>query len=517
MASTALKLSEDWALGERIGEGGFGSVFAASSPRHQDAVAKLIPKKPGSARELLFVDLEGARNVVPIVDSGETPDSWVIIMPRAEMSLRQHLQSALSPTEAIAILSDLALALSDLQDRVVHRDLKPENILLLDGHWCVADFGISRYAEATTAPDTQKYSMTPPYAAPEQWRSERATSATDVYAFGVLAYELLAGAWPFKGPSLGDFRDQHLHDEPPALNGVSVALVSLVEECLYKAPQTRPSPSNISARLERAAHTVPGTGFDLLRQANRAEVARLGEQARAAERARSEKERRADIAKSASKALNRIMDAVKVSILEAAPSAVCHTAEPDIDPVSGRQHMRPQGWSINLSKATLDFIIPIGAQMDLHSRFELPIDVVYYARISAERQKGNRNDRAYRGRSHSLWYCDAQEEGRYQWFETAFTPQRALHPSGPEIDPCALDPNDDAAKALGNGLSFERDYAVAWPFTPVVIDELDGFVNRWAGWFADCASGDLRRPSQFSDRPVKGSWRTGSTIIDLLQ
>ena len=89
---------------------------------------------------------------------------------------------------------------------MVHRDLKPENVLFLDGHWCVADFGISRYAEASTAPDTRKYALTPAYAAPERWRNEHATSATDVYSLGVIAFELLTGARPFPGPDLGYFR-----------------------------------------------------------------------------------------------------------------------------------------------------------------------------------------------------------------------------------------------------------------------------------------------------------------------
>jgi serine/threonine protein kinase len=69
----------------------------------------------------------------------------------------------------------------------------------LDGRWCLADFGISRYAEATTAPDTRKLAWTPAYAAPEQWRAEPASAATDVYALGVIAYELLAGIRPFRG------------------------------------------------------------------------------------------------------------------------------------------------------------------------------------------------------------------------------------------------------------------------------------------------------------------------------
>ncbi|WP_442868297.1 protein kinase domain-containing protein [Bradyrhizobium sp. CCBAU 53415] len=71
----------------------------------------------------------------------------------------------------------------------------------MDGKWCLSDFGISRYAEATTAADTQKYSLSPPYAAPERWRAERAIAAADVYALGVMAFECSAAASFFQAPS----------------------------------------------------------------------------------------------------------------------------------------------------------------------------------------------------------------------------------------------------------------------------------------------------------------------------
>lgn len=80
--------------------------------------------------------------------------------------------------------AQIATALAASDGRVVHRDLKPENVLYLDGHWCLADFGIARHAEASTALDTRKLAMDPHYAAPERWRFERATSAADVYSLG---------------------------------------------------------------------------------------------------------------------------------------------------------------------------------------------------------------------------------------------------------------------------------------------------------------------------------------------
>ena len=147
-------------------------------------------------------------------------------MPRAEKSLRTTCADAGGPLAVLprpsASCRDIAATLADLDGRVVHRDLKPENVLLLDGRWCLADFGISRYAEATTAPDTRKYSMS---AFRMRHRNSGASSGlstpADVYAFGIMAYELLSGSLPFAGP---DFRDQHLNGVPPPLTAAPACL-----------------------------------------------------------------------------------------------------------------------------------------------------------------------------------------------------------------------------------------------------------------------------------------------------
>ena len=204
------------------------------------AVAKFVTKEPGAERELLMGDslkATEARNVIPVLDIGEHNNKWVIVMPKADRSLLAHLQSAGGPlpvSEAVDILTDIATALADLaagDPAIVHRDLKPGNVLRLDGRWCLADFGIARYAEATTGPDTRKWNLTRPYAAPEQWQLERATAATDVYAFGVMAYEMLSGHLPFPGP---DFRQQHLTLPAPTLTSATPRLRTLIEECLYR-------------------------------------------------------------------------------------------------------------------------------------------------------------------------------------------------------------------------------------------------------------------------------------------
>lgn len=131
-----VQLRDRWRIGEPIGRGGFGGVFEAVGEDGTSAAAKFIPKAPGAARELLFESLEGARNIIPVLDSGETDDDYVIVMRRAEKSLRDLVnesRGALSLSESLAVLADIADALASLEGNVVHRDLKPENVLLYDG------------------------------------------------------------------------------------------------------------------------------------------------------------------------------------------------------------------------------------------------------------------------------------------------------------------------------------------------------------------------------------------------
>lgn len=314
-----------WTLGEQLDKGGFGRVFLASSPDVEvDAVAKLVPKAPGADRELLFVDLAGARNVVPVLDSGEHGDDYVLIMERAERSLKQHLEEhgQLSEQEAVVVLRDVVAALEELAGRVVHRDLKPGNVLLLRGHWCLADCGISRYAEATTAEDTRKFSMTPPYAAPEQWRWEQATAATDIYALGIMAYEMLAGTRPFPGPNTDNYRHQHLHEVPPTLPGVSGPMASLVTECLHKSPGSRPSPGDVARRLASVSGRPALPGLASLQDAHHNAVSRRAEAESEMSRAETEKERSARLFEDAQRSLAAIGDELQAALVEAAPSIV---------------------------------------------------------------------------------------------------------------------------------------------------------------------------------------------------
>lgn len=491
MKGTTIHLSDTWILGDRIGGGGFGAVYAASSGGRECA-AKLIRKLPGTDRELLFVDLGGIRNVIPIIDSGEHEDFLVLVMPRAEKSLREHMNAAddhLPLPEVIDVLMNICDALVDLEGSVVHRDIKPENVLSLDGVWCLADFGISRYAEATTEQHTHKHALTPQYAAPERWRSERATAAADVYSLGVMAYEMISGALPFEGSEINDFRDQHLHGEAPPLQDVPPALAALVEECLYKSPAARPTPPNLRARLDRSPERLASSGLAQLAEVNREESRRHAEALRRASERQTASERFSELIAAARASHDRISLEVLAAISAVAPAA--------------QQMPQSRGWRLLFGRATLE--ISPATDWDPRQSWGTAANSPAFTVVSlggiAVTTDADRD--GYTGRSHSLWYCNAQDTADFGWFETAFMISPLLA-SRSQIDPFALPPNKQSAEALSLVIG---SHQVAWPFTRLETGGLDEFVDRWSGWFAQAAIGELRHPTHMPERSADGSWR----------
>ena len=479
-----IRLNQAWRIGDQLGSGGFGRVFSAQSDSSETGVIKLVPKEPGADREILFEDLEGIPNVVPILDSGEWQDFWVLVMPRADKSLREYLGETIerfSVESAVQVLSDVAEALAAIEGRVIHRDIKPDNILLLNGQWCLADFGISRYAEASTASDTRKFAMTPPYAAPEQWRGERASSATDVYALGVVAYELLAGRPPFRGP---DYRHQHLEESPEPITGVPEWIRSLVSECLYKGSQARPLPQNILARLKVSRITSSPAG-ERLQRANALAIDRHAEEARQESLARVEKERRQELRNAAEQSLDNTIALLHEKIMT-------NASEVQISSMSALK-----AWSLN--DVTMRVDRSTSAQRQEGG--QLPFDVIAYTAISIQMPAGSHG---YSGRSHSLWFCNAVEPSVFRWYETAF--MRIFGAYQRDVAPFSMPPGGrDVALAL----TVLHTHQVAWPFTPIDQGGEDDFIERWIEWFAKAVQGELRHPSSMPERDPQGSWRRG--------
>ncbi|MDB4876947.1 MAG: Serine/threonine protein kinase [Gemmatimonadetes bacterium] len=169
-----------------------------------------------------------------------------MVMARAGDDLEAHRRTlaAMSSGDVAAILADIVEGLVEVGE-LVHRDLKPANVLRHENRWKIADFGIARFYEEATASNTLKDAMSPYYAAPEQWRYQRATHATDLYALGCIGFFLVTGRPPFvKNP-------EHEHQTapiPPLASG-EPRLDALITMLLRKPPETRPSLTRTKERL----------------------------------------------------------------------------------------------------------------------------------------------------------------------------------------------------------------------------------------------------------------------------
>jgi len=161
----------------------------------------------------------------------------------ARLYLNDHLP--LSVDEAVRIAAELAGALAYCHELgIVHRDLKPENVLMTrDGHPKLADFGIAllRGARRLTFRRVSNEFGTPDYMAPEQVRGERGDARTDVYAVGVMLYEMIAGEVPYQGDNALAVMSQRVTTDAPLLRRARPGVPPGVEAIVYRALRREPA------------------------------------------------------------------------------------------------------------------------------------------------------------------------------------------------------------------------------------------------------------------------------------
>ncbi|MER7236408.1 serine/threonine-protein kinase [Streptomyces olivaceus] len=167
----------------------------------------------------------------------------------------------LTPVAAALLTAQIADALAASHtDGVVHRDLKPANVLLKqtggEMHPMLTDFGIARLADSPGLTRTHEFVGTPAYVAPESAEGRPQTSAVDVYGAGILLYELVTGRPPFGGGSALEVLHQHLSAEPRRPSTVPDPLWTVIERCLRKNPDDRPSAENLAHGLRVVAEGI---------------------------------------------------------------------------------------------------------------------------------------------------------------------------------------------------------------------------------------------------------------------
>ncbi|WP_030868492.1 serine/threonine-protein kinase [Streptomyces sp. NRRL S-37] len=271
-------------LEEPLGRGATGTVWRARQRETAGAEAA-VPGQPGEtvAIKVLKEELAGDAdvvmrflrersvllrlthpNIVRVRDLVVEGDLLALVMDLVEgPDLHRHLREngPFTPVAAALLTAQIADALgASHADGVVHRDLKPANVLLKqqngEMHPMLTDFGIARLADSPGLTRTHEFVGTPAYIAPESAEGRPQTSAVDIYGAGILLYELVTGRPPFSGGSALEVLHQHLSAEPRRPSTVPDPLWTVIERCLRKNPDQRPSAENLARGLRVVADGI---------------------------------------------------------------------------------------------------------------------------------------------------------------------------------------------------------------------------------------------------------------------
>jgi serine/threonine-protein kinase len=272
-------IGDEYRVERELGGGGMSRVFLAEETRlGRRVVLKVLNPQLGASvsserfeREIrVAAQLQDPR-IVPLLTAGHTAALSYYTMPFVEgESLRARLHRGPMPLgEATSVLRDIALALDYAHAHgVVHRDIKPENVLVTHGTAVVTDFGIAKAITAATGADSQ-HTMTgvgiavgtPAYMAPEQAAGDAVDGRADIYAWGVIAYEMLTGTHPFAShSSVQAIIAAHISEEPVPVRTraphIPRPLSELIDRTLAKTPSRRP---DHAADLVRLIDEVAGS------------------------------------------------------------------------------------------------------------------------------------------------------------------------------------------------------------------------------------------------------------------
>jgi hypothetical protein len=241
---------------KEIGSGGFGRVYSAIDPSFGRTVAIKVMSAPGDPDLVQRFRTEATtvanlhhKNIVNVHDFGEQDGAPYLVMEYLEGANLQDLikQNSLSLLEKIEIMSEVAIGLQCAHERgITHRDVKPANIMrLANGSVKIMDFGIARIASENTHHLTQTGFIigTLSYMSPEQFNGAPADPQSDIFAFGVVFYELLTGRNPFASPNTGETITRIMTAEPPPVSslvpGCPEGIDRIVKAALAKNREAR--------------------------------------------------------------------------------------------------------------------------------------------------------------------------------------------------------------------------------------------------------------------------------------
>ncbi|GAB2617446.1 hypothetical protein Aab01nite_30770 [Paractinoplanes abujensis] len=263
-------VGSSYVLQRPIGQGATGTVWEALDQTSGTPVAvKLLhesllrqPKLVTRfVQERTILRMLRHRNVVRVRDLFSVGETLGLVMDLVSGgNLRDLLreQHTVPPGEAARLTAQVAAALAEAHDLgVVHRDLKPDNILLAVENGRpdtrLTDFGVARILNTPSMTTPNAVVGTPHYMSPEAFHGATANPATDVYALGVLLYELVNGHPPYLSDSIPDLMRRHLEGNPVRRPGIPGPIWDVIMACMEQKPRLRPSAAELVADLSDAA------------------------------------------------------------------------------------------------------------------------------------------------------------------------------------------------------------------------------------------------------------------------
>jgi tRNA A-37 threonylcarbamoyl transferase component Bud32 len=259
LAQVSIALQGRYAIERELGRGGMATVYLAEDLKlHRRVALKLLHPEVSAAlgperfrREIDIAARLTHPNILALYDAGEAAGQLLFYaMPYVEgESLRQRLarEPQLPVAEAVRIAGQVAAALAHAHGQgIVHRDIKPENILLASDQALVADFGIAKMLNSSSAEKLTETGLslgTPAYMSPEQGAGGVVDARSDIYALGCVTYEMLAGTPPFTGSTAQAILARHAVDPVPSLRTVRSMVpepvAAAIEQALAKVPADR--------------------------------------------------------------------------------------------------------------------------------------------------------------------------------------------------------------------------------------------------------------------------------------
>ncbi|QFT88823.1 Serine/threonine-protein kinase PrkC [Bacillus sp. THAF10] len=243
------RLNDRYKVQEVIGGGGMANVYLAHDMiLDRDVAVKVLRLDFANDEEFIRRFRREAQsatsldhpNIVSIYDIGEEDDIYYIVMEHVSgKTLKQYIQqyAPVDHYNAVEIMNQLTSAISHAHDNgIIHRDIKPQNILIDDyGTIKVTDFGIAMALSSTTITQTNSLLGSVHYLSPEQARGSLATKKSDVYALGIVMFELLTGRLPFSGESAVSIALKHLQSETPSPKRWNPSIPQSMENIILKA------------------------------------------------------------------------------------------------------------------------------------------------------------------------------------------------------------------------------------------------------------------------------------------